>query len=255
MVKGYIGHGLGGGQAAVKGFRGPGPRWSALPSPGSVLRDGQACWLFIGRCGVGVEGLAHSDRLQSAEDVGDVLVVLSEELFDEDDDGSGDALRRFRPGLRSDFQGSHQAAAEGFQGEDVLARFAPVPGQRGDGDDDPRRGVDEQLRHPQLGGGEPAGGFGVVGVDRAEVAEHADRGCGVIGASGTVTVSSDMTAPLCSGRPVGRGGLEDPLGPTPCGQSPAVDGGELSPFLLITMSSRRSGFAGRASHEGPDPDL
>ncbi|MEV0281304.1 hypothetical protein AB0I22_33650 [Streptomyces sp. NPDC050610] len=64
----------------------------------------------------------------------------------------------------------------GFQGEGVRARFARVrAGQRGDGDDYPRGDVDEQLGHPRLGAGELAGGFDVVGLDGAEVAERADR--------------------------------------------------------------------------------
>ncbi|MFB9579920.1 hypothetical protein [Streptomyces goshikiensis] len=47
---------------------------------------------------MGIEGLAHSHRLQLAQDLGDVLVVVGEELQDELDDGAGDALRSLRPG-------------------------------------------------------------------------------------------------------------------------------------------------------------
>ncbi|MFK0258415.1 hypothetical protein [Streptomyces sp. NPDC090445] len=46
-----------------------------------------------GRCGVGGEGLDHSDCLQLAQDFGDVLVAVGEELQDDVDDGPGDALR------------------------------------------------------------------------------------------------------------------------------------------------------------------
>jgi hypothetical protein len=51
-----------------------------------------------------LEGLAHADGLQLVQGVGDVLVVLGEELLREVDDGAGDALRRVRPGLRPDPQ-------------------------------------------------------------------------------------------------------------------------------------------------------
>ncbi|MFG2988009.1 hypothetical protein ACGFZK_01625 [Streptomyces sp. NPDC048257] len=67
-------------------------------------------------------------------------------------------------------------------------------GQGGGGDDDPPDGFDEQLGHPRLGAGEPAGGFEVTGLDGPEVAERADRRAGVIGASGRAVVSG-MTAP------------------------------------------------------------
>jgi hypothetical protein len=53
---------------------------------------------------VRIEGLAHANGLQLAQCVGDVLVVLREELRGEVDDRAGDALRRARPGLRPDPQ-------------------------------------------------------------------------------------------------------------------------------------------------------
>jgi hypothetical protein len=54
---------------------------------------------------VRLEGLADADGFQLAEDVGDVLVVLGEDLLGEGDDGAGDTLRRVRPGLLPGAQG------------------------------------------------------------------------------------------------------------------------------------------------------
>ncbi|WP_186785330.1 hypothetical protein [Streptomyces misionensis] len=85
-----------------------------------------------------IEGLAHADGLQLAQGVGDVLVVVGEELRGEVDDGAGDALHRVRPGPRPVPQRGHEDAPQGLQGEGVLARLARVrAGQRGDRDDDP----------------------------------------------------------------------------------------------------------------------
>lgn len=50
-------------------------------------------------------GPGRADGLQLAEDVGDVLVVLGEDLLGEGVDGAGDALRSVRPGLLRDVQG------------------------------------------------------------------------------------------------------------------------------------------------------
>ncbi|GAB2448199.1 hypothetical protein [Streptomyces incanus] len=52
-----------------------------------------------------IEGLAHTDGLRPAEDIGDVLLVLGEDLHGEVDDRAGEALRRVRPGLRPGPQG------------------------------------------------------------------------------------------------------------------------------------------------------
>ncbi|MFI8308463.1 hypothetical protein ACIF80_34710 [Streptomyces sp. NPDC085927] len=116
-----------------------------------------------------------SGGLQLAQSVGDVLVVLGEELQGEVDDGAGDAFRRVRPGLRPGPQRGHEDAPEGLQSEGVRARLARFrAGQRGDGDDDPFDDVDEQLGHPRLAAGELAGGVDVVGLHGPEVAERAD---------------------------------------------------------------------------------
>lgn len=146
-------------------------------------------------------------------------MVLGEQLLREVDDGAGDALGRVRPGLRPDPQRGHEDAPEGLQGEGVLARLAGLrAGQRGDRDDDPRRGVDEQFGHPRFSAGELAGGVDIVGLDGPEVAEGADgrgrghrgewRGVGHVG-------SSTYGPPLI----VAASNLM--LGVLPCGQSPA----------------------------------
>ncbi|WP_186319322.1 hypothetical protein [Streptomyces sp. SAJ15] len=110
--------------------------------------------------------MAHADGLQLGEGIGDVLVVLGEELRGEVDDRASDALRRIRPGMGPDPQRGHEDASEDLQGEGVLERLARVrAGQCGDRDDDARRDVDEQLGHPWLGASELAGGIDVVGLD------------------------------------------------------------------------------------------
>ncbi|MEU5714086.1 MULTISPECIES: hypothetical protein [Streptomyces] len=169
-----------------------------------------------------IEGLAHADGLQLAQGVGDVFVVLGEELLREVDDGAGDALRRVRSGLRPGSQRGHEDPPEGLQGEGVRARLAGLrAGQRGDRYDDAFGDVDEQLGHPRCNTGELVGGVDVVGLGGPEVAEGADglvrshrgerRGVGHVGSSRT-------------GRPADRGGSEPMLGSRPCGQSPAPTG-------------------------------
>ncbi|KMS91043.1 hypothetical protein ACZ91_11800 [Streptomyces regensis] len=78
-----------------------------------------------GRGGVCMQGLADADGLQLAQDIGDVLVVLGEDLRDEGDDGAGDALLASGP-RHAGTQGGDGDVSEGLRGEGVRARLAPL---------------------------------------------------------------------------------------------------------------------------------
>ncbi|MFF5639740.1 hypothetical protein [Streptomyces sp. NPDC012825] len=125
------------------------------------------------------------------QDVGQLLVVLDEQPRDEVQSGEGEGFGGVRAGRGPGAQGGHEDAAEGVEGEGVVARFRREFADRGDGDDDPLDDVHDQLGHLRFGGRELVGELGVVDADRPQVVEdvhhrlrgHRDEryGSGVLG--------------------------------------------------------------------------